>query len=382
MGKRILITSTDLMMVQFLIPHVENLAENGFEVEIACSDVGGRMEEIRERLDGVVGAIYVVRLVRSPASFTNFKGYKDMKRIIEGGRYDIIWTNEPVMGVVTRLAARRARRNGTKVLYMVHGFHFYRGAPLLNWMVYYPIEKFCSQFCDEIVTINQEDYQMAREKMKAQSVRYIHGIGVDTSRLNKVDCQNDIRRELSLPEDSFLVLSIGELSQRKNQKTIIKSIAQLNDPGIHYIVCGKGGLLDELQTLAADLEISEHVHFLGYRMDVVDICSQSDIFAMSSYQEGLPVAALEAMCCGLPLVASNIRGLVDVMENGVTGYLCDPDDVDGFSEGITRLYSDCELRERMSQNNIEAVKKYDIRYIKAVVYQLMEELVECQPNFQ
>lgn len=376
MGKRILITSTDLMMVQFLIPHVANLAENGFEVEIACSEVGGRMDEIRKKLEGIVGAVHVVRLVRSPVSLNNLKGYGDMKRVIENGGYDIIWTNEPVMGVVTRLAARRARKNGTRVLYMVHGFHFYKGAPLLNWMMYYPIEKFCSQFCDEIVTINQEDYQMAREKMKAQSVRYIHGIGVDTSRLNRVDCQNDIRRELSLPEDSFLVLSIGELSQRKNQKTIIKSIAQLNDPGIHYIVCGKGGLLDGLQTLAADLEISERVHFLGYRMDVVDICSQSDIFAMPSYQEGLPVAALEAMYCGLPLVASNIRGLVDLMENGVTGYLCDPDDVDAFAAAILKLRLDAGLRENMAEKNRKNVELYCIESAKREVIGLFYAFCE------
>ena len=121
MSKRLLITSTDLMMVQFLIPHVIYLSENGFEVEIACSDVGGRMDEIREKLKGVVKDIHIVRLVRSPASPTNFKGYGDMKKVINRGNYDVIWTNEPVMGVVTRLAARKARKNGTKVIYMVHG---------------------------------------------------------------------------------------------------------------------------------------------------------------------------------------------------------------------------------------------------------------------
>ena len=136
MNKRLLITSTDLMMVQFLIPHVIHLSQNGFDVEIACSDVGDRMDEVREKLKDSVKAIHVVRLVRSPASPTNLKGYGDMRKVIENGNYDIIWTNEPVMGVVTRLAARDARKRGTKVRYMVHGFLFYKGAPKPYWLTF------------------------------------------------------------------------------------------------------------------------------------------------------------------------------------------------------------------------------------------------------
>lgn len=382
MGKRILITSTDLMMVQFLIPHVENLAENGFEVEIACSDVGGRMEEIRERLDGVVGAIYVVRLVRSPASFTNFKGYKDMKRIIEGGRYDIIWTNEPVMGVVTRLAARRARRNGTKVLYMAHGFHFYKGAPKLNWILYYPVEKFCSRFCDMIVTINKNDCEIANS-FYAKSVKRIDGIGLDVTRFYEVSFDKwKKREELGIPRDAFFILSVGELHHSKNHEVIIKSLGRMNNPGIYYGICGRGEQLNALQGLVVQLGLQENVKFFGYRRDIPEILHCADLFAHPSAREGLGIAALEAMASGLPLLTSDAGGLPDFVENGVVGYTYAPNDVDGFSEGITRLYSDCELRERMSQNNIEAVKKYDIQNIKAVVCQLMEELAGCQSNFQ
>ena len=114
-NKRLLVTSTDLMMVQFLIPHVINLSQNGFDVEIACSEVGGRLDEVKKKLDGYVKAVHTVRLVRSPASTTNFKGYGDMKKVIDQGNYDLIWTNEPVMGVVTRLAAKNARKNGKHI---------------------------------------------------------------------------------------------------------------------------------------------------------------------------------------------------------------------------------------------------------------------------
>lgn len=369
MKKKILITSTDLMMVQFLVPHVINLSENGFDVEIACSDVGGRMNEVREKLNTYVSAIHVVRLVRSPASPTNLKGYKDMKQIIEAGHYNMIWTNEPVMGVVTRLAARKARNAGTKVTYMVHGFHFYKGAPKKYWMLFYPIEKIAGLFCDRVVTVNREDYKRAK-RMRLPDVKYIHGIGINTARLTPGDNQNDIRAELELDKDAFLVLSVGELNENKNQKTIIKAIAQLKDSRIHYVLCGKGDQLENLQNLAAELNVLDNTHFLGYRTDVVDICSQADVYVMPSHREGLPVASLEAMYCGLPLVTSNIRGLVDVMKDGKSGFLCNPDDVDGFAKGIKKLKANPVLRNKMAERNRKAVEPFCIDNTKKEIIKL------------
>lgn len=368
-GKRILVTSTDLMMIQFLVPHVINLSENGFEVEIACSDVGGRMKEIREKLKKYVKAIHVVRLVRSPASPTNLKGYRDMKKVIDAGHYDIIWTNEPVMGVATRLAARKARKNGTKVLYMVHGFHFYDGAPKLNWLIFYPIERFSSRFCDEIVTINQEDYHRAK-KMHATSVKYIHGIGVNTERLQKKENQSDIRRELDLKDDDFLLLSIGELSKRKNQQIIIRALGKIKDEKIHYLICGKGDLLKELRNLARENGIEKNVHFLGYRNDVVDICSQADLFILPSLHEGLSVASLEAMYCGLPVIISDIRGVRDYLVGEKNGYICSVHDVNAYVNAIKKLKADADLRQRMGENNKTAVIPYCLKSVKREVIQL------------
>lgn len=375
MSKRILVTSTDLMMAQFLIPHMLYLAQSGFDIEIACSDVGGRMEEIRQKLQGKVNGIHVVRLVRSPSSPSNLKGYRDMKRVISAGQYDIIWTNEPVMGVVTRLAARNVRKNGVKVLYMVHGFHFYKGAPKINWMVYYPIEMLMASYADAICAVNQEDYARAK-KMHVKQVEYIHGIGINTSRLTQKEIQKDIRSELGLGKDAFLVLSVGELNENKNQKTVIKAIAGLKDPKIHYILCGKGDRLNRLKEYAEDLKIADQVHFLGYRRDVADICSQSDVFAMPSYREGLPVAALEAMYCGLPLVTSKIRGLSDVMKDGVTGYLCQPDDAKVFAERIAGLKSDAGLRTKMAKHNKRIARSYCIEETKTEVLELLLKMLE------
>ena len=366
MSKRLLITSTDLMMVQFLIPHVIYLSENGFEVEIACSNVGGRMDEIREKLKGVVKEIHIVRLVRSPVSPTNFKGYGDMKKVINRGNYDVIWTNEPVMGVVTRLAARKARKKGTKVIYMVHGFHFYEGAPKVNWMMFYPIEKFAGHFCERVVTVNREDFARAK-KMGLPDVKYIHGIGINTERLTPQEHQSSIRKELGLSKDTFFIFFLGELNENKNQKTILKAMGEIEDKEIHYILCGKGDKLDDLKGLSEALDISDRVHFLGYRTDVVDICNQSNVYVMPSKREGLPVASLEAMYCGLPLITSNIRGLVDVMEDGVSGYLCNPDDWKQFAERIVELKSQPELCEKMAERNRKTVVPFCVENTKREV---------------
>ena len=357
MDKRILITSTDSMMIQFLVPHVMNLAENGYEVEIACSEVLGRMAEVKEKVKRIVKKIHIVRLHRSPANLDNLNGYKDLKKIIDEGNYDIIWTNEPVMGVVTRLAAQKARKKGTKVLYMVHGFHFYKGAPKLNWLVFYLIERLMAPKADMICTVNREDYKRAKT-FPVKQVEYIHGIGINTERLAIGKEMSDIRRELRLSGDDFIVLSVGELNENKNQKVIIEAIAKLKDPKIHYILCGKGDQLGKLEKRAEDLGIEKSVHFLGYRKDVSSIYLQADVYVMPSYREGLPVSSLEAMHSGLPLVTSNIRGLVDVMKDGVTGYMCRPDDVNGFAERIKKLKDDPSERRKMGGINRVKARKY------------------------
>ena len=369
--KKLLITSTELMMIQFLVPHVKYLSENGFRVEIACSEVGGRMEDVRNALEGVVDAIHVLRLERSPVNPRNFLGYQDLRKLLHENHYDVIWTNEPVMGVVTRLAANKYRRKGTKVVYMCHGFHFYKGASLPNWLIFYPVERFMSRFCDMIVTINHEDEARAKT-FHSPRVEYIHGIGVNTDRLHNRNEQSDIRAELGLTNEDFLVLSVGELNENKNQQVIIRAVAQLKDPKIHYLLCGKGDQREKLESLAKELGIAEHVHFLGYRKDVVDICYQCDVFAHPSRREGLGLAPLEAMYCGLPLVTSNVQGIPDYVENGVTGFMCDPTDVDGFAEHLQLLIRDKNLRERMVQTNLQQSDRYSVANIQPIIAVIMD----------
>lgn len=374
MNKRLLITSTDLMMVQFLVPHVINLSNQGFDIDLACSEVGNRFHEIEEKLAPYVNKIYKISLRRSPVSIKNFKGYSEMLKVISSGKYDYIWTNEPVMGVVTLLAARQARRrHNTKMMYMAHGFHFYTGAPALNWMIFYPIEKFMARITDLLVTVNHEDFERTKS-FRTKKIAYIHGIGINTGRLSRLNNGSDIRKELGLDPHSFLVLSVGELNKNKNQKTIIDAIHIIPNNNVHYLICGKGDEELNLKNQVSQYGLENRIHFLGYRFDVMDICSQSDIYIMPSHREGLPVSSLEAMYCGLPLITSDIRGLVDVNKHGVNGFLCRPNDASAFAKYILCLYNDMSMRKNMGKRNKTDVIPYTVDCTKVEIENLLATL--------
>ena len=184
MKKKILITSTDVMMLQFLVPHVFYLQNQGYEVEVACSNVENHVDELKDIFKTKV-KMHLVELKRNPMQISNIRGLLQLMKIIKAGSYDIIWTNEPVMGIMTRLAARIVRRKKVKIIYVAHGFHFYKGAPKKNWIVYYPIEKIFSLFTDEIVTINNEDYNFARQNFTSAKVVKFPGIGINTGKFFK-----------------------------------------------------------------------------------------------------------------------------------------------------------------------------------------------------
>lgn len=346
-----------------MIPHIKFLSENGYDISLACSNVGNRIDELRGLLNGIT--ITEVRLKRSPMAIENFVGYKELKKLINENNFDIIWTNEPVMGVVTRLAAKKARKSGAKVVYIAHGFHFYKGAPLKNWLLFYPIEWLASFLTDLLITINIEDYNRS-QNMHAKETKYIHGIGINTGRLNNTN-KTDIRKELGLKDDAFLVLSVGELNKNKNQKVIIKALAEISDKDIHYILCGKGNQKDNLDKLAKKLNVHNQVHFLGYRKDIVDIYFGADVFVMPTYREGLGLAALEAMYCGLPVIGSSNRGLRDVVLHNKNGFLGNSNDYDFFAKSIKQLKENVNERKLFGEKGKEVSEHYIFENVKIEV---------------
>ena len=377
--KRILISSTDVMMYLFLLPHVKKLA-NSYQIDVACSSADeykseGYEEVIRSELPKN-SKYFHISSERSPYSIANIKAFKELRMIMNKGHYDLVWTNEPVMGVITRLAASKFRKNGLKVLYLAHGFHFFKGAPILNW-IYYPVEKICSYFTDLMVMINKEDFQFTKKNFPKNDSRYIEGIGIDLSKY--VDVSVDVtkkRKELGVDENDILILSAGELMTRKNHEVIIEAISLINNPKIKYIICGIGDRLDFLTNLAIKCGVKDRVSFIGLRYDIPELLQATDIFAHPSKREGLGMAPLEAMASGLPILTSNIQGIKDYSVDGVTGFSLDPNDINGFSLAIKKLSDDRELRRKIGKNNVQAVQKWGVENSTIQLKNIMTEFID------
>lgn len=345
---RVLITATvQSHIAQFHKPVIRMLQEMGCCVEIAARN---NLHEKKNLTLTEPDAIHEVNFCRSPFSFQVFSAYKQLKKVIEAGNYDIVHCNTPVAGILTRLACRKLRRQGkVKVIYEAHGLHFFKGGPKTGWLIWYPIERFFSRFADMMILINKMDYALAKEKFHAKMVRRIPGIGVNISQFKDLG-NGDLRRELSLAADTPIVLSVGELNENKNHKTVITALSMMKTTKAHYCIAGNGPLLQELTEYAKTLGLQDRVHFLGYRRDVPVLLSQADVFVLPSKREGLGMAAIEAMSFGLPLVSSNRHGINDYSIENVTGFKHDPEDSHSFAESIDKLLADDGLREKLGEN--------------------------------
>lgn len=305
--------------MDFFISLIKDLIKQGVIVDVATNGITRTVSN--EYID--MGCnIYQISFSRSPFDINNIKAIKQIKKLINEKKYDIVHCHTPVAGAITRLACKNLRKDGLRVFYTAHGFHFYKGAPLLNWIIYYPIEKYCSRFTDVLITINHEDFELAKKKMKAKRVEYVPGVGIDVDKFaNTVVDKKAKRKELGIPENAFVLLSVGELNKNKNHQVVIKALAKLNNPNIHYMIAGQGPLRDYLLDLASNLGISKQVHLLGYRNDIAELYKTADVYVLPSIREGLNVSVMEAMSSGLFCIGSKIRGNTDMIEDEKCGYL-------------------------------------------------------------
>ena len=355
---KILYVTTIGITMYFFNSFIKNLLDAGHTVDIATNEHTSPLPACYSEWNC---NIYHLDTSRSPLSKGNLAAIKQIKKLVKDNGYDIVHCHTPIAAMCTRLACRSMRKQGTKVFYTAHGFHFYKGSPKLNWLLYYPIEKLCAPFTDKLITINKEDYALAKNKFSAKEICYVPGVGIDLSSFENV-CSNENakRREIGITEDDFLLLSVGELNENKNHSIIIKALAKLANPSVHYAIAGLGDKQNQLLELTSSLGVEKQVHLLGYRKDIPELNFSADVFCFPSFREGLPVSMMEAMASGLPIVCSRIRGNTDLIKDGEGGFLCAPDDVDGFKNAIEKLLADSSLREKMGAVNKEAVKKYDI----------------------
>ncbi len=309
-------------------------------------------------------------IARSPFSKSNIKAYKQIVKIIRDEKIDFIHCNTPVGGVLGRLAGKKCKVE--KIIYQVHGFHFYKGAPLKNWLLYYPVEKLCSYLTDVLITINQEDYALAKKRMRAKQIEYVPGVGIDLSKFKNIAVDRaEKRKDIGVPENAFLLLSVGELNDNKNHQIIIQALAKLDNPNIHYAIAGNGYKKQYLLNLARELGVSEQLHLLGYRNDILQLNCISDVYCFPSFREGLSVALMEAMACARPIIASNIRGNVDLIDqNG--GVLFDPHSIDDCKNAIDSIMQ--KDRDKLGAYNALKVKNFDSELVVKKIEEIYRSL--------
>lgn len=369
-NKKILVVSTtDDMIGNFMIPHILHMQKLGAVVECACNCHSHHTKRIEE-LTGAV--VHNIPLTRNPFNFKVIKGYFALKKIVKNGNYDLINCLQPVGGFMGRMMAKKFK---LPCLYTAHGFHFYKGCPIQNKLIYKTIEKYCAKYTTALVTMNEEDF-VASQKMKAEKKYKINGIGVDFSKY-KASLEFDksaFRKSIGLADDDFVVVSVGELNKNKNTLRIVDAMAKVDNPKVKYLICGQGPLKEKYEQKIASLGLGDRVKLMGYRSDIPDLLNCVDCYIMPSFREGLSKAMMEAMTYGLPIICSKIRGNVDLVGDSEGGILVEPSDTDGFAAAIKNMAEDETLRKKMSERNLKEIQKYSLDTVISQLENIYKEI--------
>lgn len=366
MKKALIVTTVSGFVPQFEMNNVRILQELGFEVHYASNFNNPSYGSDNSRLENTGIIKHQIDFNRSPFAIRdNITVFRQLKNLMLDNRFDLIHCHTPMGGAMARMVARKTHTE--PVIYTAHGFHFYQGAPIVNWLVYYPAEKHLSRYTDILITINREDYTRA-ESFHNGELQYIPGVGIDYNKICTATIDRALKKkELGVDQDTKIILSAGELIKRKNYETALKAFAAARLTNTVYFICGHGMMEEKLKDMVHNLGISDQVIFLGYRKDIYEIMKCADVFFFPSYQEGLSVALMEAMACKLPVVASKIRGNTDLIVHNEGGYLYSPGDIGMFAKTLSELIHNPSKREQMGEINNKVIQRYDIKYIKEIM---------------
>lgn len=366
MKKRILIVATiDRHIEKFHLPYIKEFKKMGYEVHVATNGYK-ELENVDKKI--------TIPIQRTPFSIKNIFSIFELRRIIKKNNYEIIHCHTPMGSVVTRLAAKYIKKGSRPfVVYTAHGFHFFKGASKANWLIYYNIEKVLSKYTDLILTINNEDYRLAKEKFYC-NIEYVPGVGIDLSKFipKTESLYVSNRKKIGISNSSFVITYVAELSNRKNQEVLISAMSRLCEKydNLKLYLIGDGPNVEEYKNLVKQLNLEDDVIFSGYQSDVTKYLYASDMLVSSSKQEGLPVNILEGMSIGLPIVVSNCRGNIDLIKNGYNGLIVENDSM-SFEQAIEKIFLDKNLRDKLGEKNLLEIKKYSLQ---DVVNQTMEKI--------
>lgn len=353
MKKILFAANLESFFIKFLVPELKWFKENGYEVHVASKS---------EKIDiPYCDKKFNVDFARGFNIKQNLNSYKQMKKILKENEYDIISCHTPFGGAVTRYAAKKCHLRNTKIVYMAHGFHFYKGAPLINWLLFYTAEKYLAKFTDNLITINLDDYKIAKSKFKT-NVYYVPGVGLDETKFAfKINSneKKELRNSLGLKAKDFVMIYPAEILPRKRQIWLMEALKDvlISNPNFHILLPGKDSMNGKCQEMAKNLKLDKQIHFLGFRKDIPKLLNISDLAITTSMQEGLPVNVMEAIYVGIPVVATDCRGNRDLIKNNKNGYIVGLNDQKEFSNKVIKVYE-------FSKENTDKIKKYDKEIIQ------------------
>lgn len=361
---------------QFHMPFIRKLKELGCTVDAAFKD----NSDVKKGLDlSDIDNVYEISFSRSPYSTDNIKAYRQLKKVIDNGNYDAIHCHTPMGAVVTRLAARDARKKGTKVIYTAHGFHFYKGASRKNWLIFYNVEKYLAKFTDCLILINNEDYALAKEKQfAAKKILKVNGVGVDLSRFKPASTEDKLRlrREYGFNDDDFILIYPADFCFRKNQEMIFEAMELLIEKyeNIKLLLPGLNENPEAYMNKSKEMGIDKNVFFMGYRRDIDKLVAMSDVSVSTSRQEGLPINLVEAMAVGNPLVVTDVRGNNDLAEEGMNGFLVPLNDSSLMADRILQLYDNPQLAEKFGKHSVSKAELYSEEAVVPEMVKIYKDL--------
>lgn len=376
MTKKVLMLAAKANMIQqFNHRNIKILQNLGYEVHVATNmvDFGSMSAEENERFkqwmnDNKVVAHQVDFERRMGSLKGNIRSIKQLRQIFKMNDFAFIHVHSPLGSILGRFVAKQFK---VPTIYTAHGFHFFKGGSKSGWLFFYPLEWAFSFITDTLITINDEDFALTQKHMHAKNIVKINGIGVDVEKAwcvtdeEKAEARKKIREELNIPNDAFVISSVGELSYRKNHKLVLQAVKKLSSQEIkqiYYVVAGTGETRKALSQYAESFNFSDNLKLLGYRSDIHEINFASDVFVFPSFQEGLGVAGLDATVDGTYILGATRRGISDYIQNNINGNLFDPTNADELSSHIRNMK---HLSRKATHH--EFLLKFDVREVDKIM---------------
>lgn len=350
-----------LSLERFALPLMERLRDEGFEVEAMAQADGteARLQEAGFQVhDWNAGHTFnPLRIIRAR---------RELKAFLRERDYDIIHTHCSFGGIIGNPVARKHART---VIYTQHGFYVHEGLNPLMRAAWLTVEKVGLRHADHVICVSRAEQELARTLGVGPPEKFVHvpGAGIEIARfsLNEDDRRSGrrrVREELGLAEDDFVLLTVSRLTWDKGYREMIDAVRMLRETGHEFVLLAAGSGKDEegIRRAIEDAGVSDVFRLLGWRDDVIDLYCAADVFVFASHREGLPIAPIEAMASGLPVVVSDIPGCREEIEHERSGLLFATGEAGALVACLEQVLRDSDLRERLAQAARRRAQRFDI----------------------